>query len=192
MGGGGGGSARIDETPEEQKLAEIAKQKWIRYKEEFRPFEDKLYSELRMDESDHRTAKGINTAHLNQQYNQVQQQVQEQQRRQGTNPNSGRYKKALDKVFNAQSQGTAFQQSQTDLDVENQHYLGLQKMVNIGRGIQDDSEAGLMTVTNDAANQAAHQAGLARKQTNNNASGFGQFAGMAASAWGNLRQSEEQ
>lgn len=146
------------ETEEEKALAEIAVQRWRHYQDTYRPLEDLLMDEVRMDARDYAKAEALQNAELQEAFEGASQRFDVGMARRNVDPTSGAYLMGLSDMDLSRSETAASTQNAAREDVTDLHYRGLQHIVNMGLGVADDSQLGSAQIAANAQQRALSSA----------------------------------
>lgn len=187
---GGSGNTDIKDTEDQKALAQIANERWQRYKTTYRPIEDKTLEDIQQ----------INNAQHMQQATQAAQAATRssfgqaiatdlgQRMASGVNPNSGAFNAAIDTDNRRMAQAESDTVNKTQQSLDDQKVAGLQTAINMGSGQATEALAGLSNVASASAQNAAdkainvHNDESANKYLASQAAGAG--ARVAINGWG--------
>lgn len=149
---------QIEETEEERALAEIAVQRWQHYQDLYRPLEDILMEEVRMDDQDYQDAEALQNAEMQSAFSDASQRFDMGMARRNVDPTSGAFMVGLSDMDIGRRASSAAAQNAVREDVADLHYDGLQHIVNMGLGVADDANLGLGELASNAQKRAADSA----------------------------------
>lgn len=168
--GGGGGSEKVEETPEEKELAQIASERWERYKETFKPLENQYMAEV--DDLGTQQAQDQVTG---QAVSGVQQGVGDM----AIDPNQGN---PMGNTGAALGSARANAATQATTGLRGQHIQGMQGIVQMGQGQSADAIQGMSDIAGQAASEAAADAKRETFRDFNRRQAWGNLAGNVAGA----------
>lgn len=141
----GGGDDKVEETPEQKAVVEIAAKKWNFSQQTLKPLMQQY-----MDKTDSMksgAALSYQGGRSNEEAQAVQQQqrmeVQEQGRQAGLDPSSGRAQMTGSQLSAGQADAAGDYAGRAQNEQINQHVMGLQNITAIGQGQAGQAQAGL-------------------------------------------------
>ncbi len=177
------------DSPWDIVQAEIAQQRWNRYKTTMIPVENQwmantesLNSPLKSDE-----AAGLATSGVMKEASPMMDQQKSQMINAGVNPNSGAYIMGRADMGNKLADATGSADLNARMGQKNRYLQGLQNIVSIGNNQAGTAQQSLSDVANMARASAMNniEYGALQNQAAGNAAGTG--VGLAISAYGNKR-----
>lgn len=183
MSGGGGGSDKVKDTPEQRYAAQVAAEKWNYAQTKLAPLEDEYMARVDDMDSAGRMSylRGATNQSMMAGLGQANDQVSQQLGAAGINPNSGRWQGTLGDVTEqsaaagGETMGRAqFQQSQEQI-------RGLQNITAIGAGESGQAQAGLNQIARTSAADARNSASNAFNRRSANLQLLGNLAGAGTS-----------
>jgi hypothetical protein len=159
----GKGPKKLDETEQERALAEIAAQRFNRYKEVFAPLEDQYIQQVFdvRDQSNYENAGGIAAAQFQKEFQTGQDKLSDQMFQQGVDPSSGAFQENSAALRRAQAVGQGLGVSGAKVANTDRFYQGLRGVMAIGQGQASDAiegMAGIARQSQETANAAAARA----------------------------------
>lgn len=159
----GKGAKKLDETEEQRALAEIAAQRFNRYKEVFAPLEDQYIQQVFdvRDQSNYENAGGIAAAQFQKEFQTGQDKLSDQMFQQGVDPSSGAFQENSAALRRAQAVGQGVGVSGAKVANTDRFYQGLRGVMAIGQGQASDAiegMAGIARQSQEKANAAAASA----------------------------------
>jgi hypothetical protein len=159
----GKGPKKLDETEQERALAEIAAQRFNRYKEVFAPLEDQYIQQVFdvRDQSNYENAGGIAAAQFQREFQTGQDKLSDQMFQQGVDPSSGAFQENSAALRRAQAVGQGLGVSGAKVANTDRFYQGLRGVMAIGQGQASDAiegMAGIARQSQETANAAAARA----------------------------------
>ena len=158
-----GKGSKPKETEEARALAEIAAQRFNRYKEVFAPLEDQYIQQVFdvRDQSNYETAGGLAAAEFQKGFQTGQENLQNEMFQQGVDPSSGAFQENSAALRRAQAVGQGLGVSAAKVANTDRFYKGLQGITAIGQGQAADAIdglGGLARQSQERANAAAEAA----------------------------------
>ena len=155
-----GGSYEVPETPEEKELAKISLEKWNRYKEVYRPLEDKymakvdnMTSDAAYDRIGGLTGNAI-VAGAGSQMDAGNQAMFQG----GINPNSGKFMGANSTLMSKGSKVLSSAVNQANRGLGTEKIARMEGIVNIGQGQASDAVKGLSDIAASSVDTAEQRA----------------------------------
>lgn len=151
------------ETEEQRALAQIAAERFNRYKEVFAPLEDQYIQQV-MDirsQGNYETAGGLASSAFQQNFQTAQDQLQNQMFQQGVDPSSGAFQENSAAMRRAQAVRQGVGVSDAKIANTDRFYTGLRGVMNLGQGQAATAVEGMADIAQQAqqrANQAAENA----------------------------------
>ncbi|MBT2772912.1 hypothetical protein J7J47_11830 [Halomonas sp. ISL-60] len=179
MSGGGGGSSKIKDTPEQRQLAEVAAEKWNYAQENLAPIENAYMESVGDMTSDANMSyiAGRTLQSQQQAVSDASQQVGMQLGQSGVDPSSGRYQTAMSDIALGGASAGGETLGRAQFEQENQQIQGLQNIVAIGQGESGQAQAGLAGVAAQSAQDARQSAATQFNRRSANLQLLGQVAG---------------
>lgn len=152
-----------NETEEQRALAQIAAERFNRYKEVFAPLEDQYIQQV-MDirsQGNYETAGGLASSAFQQNFQNAQDQLQNQMFEQGVDPSSGAFQSNSAALRRAQAVRQGVGVSDAKIANTDRFYSGLRGIMNLGQGQAATAVEGMADIAQQAqqrANQAAENA----------------------------------
>jgi hypothetical protein len=158
-----GKGSKVDETEQERALAEIAAQRFNRYKEVFAPLEDQYIQQVFdvRNQSNYENAGGIAAAQFQKEFQTGQDKLTDQMFQQGVDPSSGAFQENSAALRRAQAVGQGLGVSGAKVANTDRFYQGLRGVMAIGQGQSADAiegMAGLARQSQERANASAETA----------------------------------
>lgn len=172
-----GGAGSVKETPEERALADVAAQQMQRYGEVYVPLENQYMKDVRMTPDEYQYAEGQTATNVNRQFGGARAQGERQLAQHGIDGGSGHSKMALARSYGDQAKSLGVGRTDTENQVENLHYRGLENVVNMGMGINDQANLGLSQAAQGASQRAGQDAWRSFNDDNARAYGIGVAGG---------------
>ena len=155
-----GGSYEVPETPEEKELAKISLEKWNRYKDVYRPLEDKymakvdnMTSDAAYDRIGGLTGNAI-VAGAGSQMDAGNQAMFQG----GINPNSGKFMGANSTLMSKGSKVLSSAVNQANRGLGTEKIARMEGIVNIGQGQASDAVKGLSDIAASSVDTAEQRA----------------------------------
>lgn len=141
----GKGAKKLDETEQERALAEIAAQRFNRYKEVFAPLEDQYIQQVFdvRDQSNYENAGGIAASQFQREFQTGQDKLSDQMFQQGVDPSSGAFQENSAALRRAQAVGQGIGVSGAKVANTDRFYQGLRGVMAIGQGQSADAIEGM-------------------------------------------------
>ena len=155
------GSAKTpDETEQERALAEIAAQRFNRYKEVFAPLEDQYIQQVFdvRNQDNYETAGGLAAAEYQRSFQKAQNDLSGQMMQQGVDPSSGAYEGNSAALRRAQAVGQGLGVSGAKVANTDRFYQGLKGITAIGQGQAADAITGMGDIAKTARENANRDA----------------------------------
>lgn len=151
------------ETEEQRALAEIAAQRFNRYKEVFAPLEDQYIQQVMdvRDQSNYETAGGLAAAEFQRGFQTGQENLQNEMFQQGVDPSAGAFQENSAALRRAQAVAQGRGVSGAKVANTDRFYQGLRGVAAIGQGQAADAiegMAGIARSSQEKANTAAENA----------------------------------
>lgn len=182
--GGGGGSDRVEETPEERQLARIATERHQRYKELFRPVENEYIERVQgIDEGDADQAAGMVSAGLEHEGAARGDEVRQGLIETGAAPGSGRFNTAESGVDQAVASGKGLGIGRSRRRTENRRLAGIESAISIGQGEDAEAMSTISDVARETQQESIEDARIAANNRGANAQAFGSAAGLGLSMY---------
>lgn len=191
MSGGGG---RPDETEEQRAIAEIAAQRFNRYKEVFAPLEDQYIQQVFdvRDQGNYETAGGLAAAEYQREFQNANQQAAGQMMGEGVDPTSGAFQANSAALRRAQAVKQGLGIAGAKVQNTDRFYQGLKGVIQMGQGQASEAIGGLSRIAETAQDKANAQAENAFTANSALRSGLMAGAGYAAAPFvdSKLKQSK--
>lgn len=178
MSGGGGGSGRVKETPEERVLAQIALERWNDYQTRFLPLENRLFGEVRSTEGEYAQASGFANAASAQAFDRNEPMIRKALFGSGARAGSGQFMDALSEQAANEVLSEGMNQVDTQQGVADQEVRGLQNVAALGRGQAGTAQALQSGAASQAGRQAQVDAQISLQNGLNRQQGLGTVAGI--------------
>jgi hypothetical protein len=178
----GKGAKKLDETEQERALAEIAAQRFNRYKEVFAPLEDQYIQQVFdvRDQSNYENAGGIAAAQFQKEFQTGQDKLTDQMFQQGVDPSSGAFQENSAALRRAQAVGQGLGVSGAKVANTDRFYQGLRGVMAIGQGQASDAIEGMAGLARQSQERAAASAESAFNRSSAIRSGVSAGLGYAA------------
>lgn len=171
------------ETEEQRALAEIAAERFNRYKEVFAPLEDQYIQQV-MDirsQGNYETAGGLASAAFQQNFQTAQENLQNQMFQQGVDPSSGAFEENSAALRRAQAVRQGLGVSEAKVANTDRFYSGLRGIMNLGQGQAANAVSGMADIARTAQERANTAAESAFNTSSAVRSGIGAGLGYLAS-----------
>lgn len=177
-----GKGSKVDETEQERALAEIAAQRFNRYKEVFAPLEDQYIQQVFdvRDQSNYETAGGIAAAQFQKEFQTGQDKLTDQMIQQGVDPSSGAFQENSAALRRAQAVGQGLGVSGAKVANTDRFYQGLRGVMAIGQGQSADAIEGMAGLARQSQERATASAESAFNRSSAVRSGVSAGLGYAA------------
>ena len=177
-----GKGSKVDETEQERALAEIAAQRFNRYKEVFAPLEDQYIQQVFdvRNQSNYETAGGIAAAQFQKEFQTGQDKLTDQMIQQGVDPSSGAFQENSAALRRAQAVGQGLGVSGAKVANTDRFYQGLRGVTAIGQGQASDAIEGMAGLARQSGEKAAAAAESAFNRSSAIRSGVSAGLGYAA------------
>lgn len=148
----------VEQTPEERELGLIATERWNDYQRRFVPVENEYIQSVQKTDSDFSEARGQTASAVQQSFAPAEDGLADNLFAQGITPDSGKFTAASEGLGRDRglSMGTGL--NETDVAVDNQHFQGLQNVVQMGQGQAADAVTGMGNVAADATRDSIARA----------------------------------
>ncbi len=180
---GGGDDPEVEQTPEERELAQIAREKWQYYGEQFAPLENEYMqrvSEYGQPSQERevvgQAAQGIQTG-IDEQTDKAVSNLTAS----GIDPSSGKFSNTLGALAGQQGQTAGSAMNKANLGLQQQELVGMQNLVSLGQGKSTSAQAGLSEGAQQSTSEAIRESVNEWKQSQAMENLVGQGIGMAAS-----------
>jgi len=152
-----------DESPEARALAEVAAQRFNRYKEVFAPLEDQYIADVFdvRDPSNYEMAGGIASAAFQPEFQKANENLAGQMFQQGVDPNSGAFQQNSAALRRAAAVKQGLGVGAAKIDNTNRFYQGLQGIIQMGQGQASDAISGMGNIAETAEERARTKAAAA-------------------------------
>ena len=177
-----GKGSKVDETEQERALAEIAAQRFNRYKEVFAPLEDQYIQQVFdvRDQSNYENAGGIAAAQFQKEFQTGQDKLTNQMFQQGVDPSSGAFQENSAALRRAQAVGQGLGVSGAKVANTDRFYQGLRGVMAIGQGQASDAIEGMAGLARQSGEKATAAAESAFTKSSAVRSGVAAGLGYAA------------
>jgi len=174
-----------DETEQERALAEIAAQRFNRYKEVFAPLEDQYIQQVFdvRNQDNYETAGGLAAAEYQRSFQKSQNDLSGQMMQQGVDPSSGAYEGNSAALRRAQAVGQGLGVSGAKVANTDRFYQGLRGITAIGQGQAADAITGMGDIAKTARENANRDAENSFNSSGMIRSGVAAGLGYAASPY---------
>ena len=181
----GGGAKKLDETEEQRAIAEIAAERFNRYKEVFAPLEDQYIKQVFdvRDQGNYETAGGLAAAEFQREFQNANQQAAGQMMSQGVDPTSGVFQENSAALRRAQAVKQGLGIAGAKIANTDRFYQGLKGVIQMGQGQASDAIGGLSRIAETAQQKANADAESAFQSNSALRSGSMGVAGYAASPY---------
>ena len=178
----GKGAKKLDETEQERALAEIAAQRFNRYKEVFAPLEDQYIQQVFdvRDQSNYENAGGIAASQFQREFQTGQDKLSDQMFQQGVDPSSGAFQENSAALRRAQAVGQGLGVSGAKVANTDRFYQGLRGVMAIGQGQASDAIEGMAGLARQSQERATASAESAFNKSSAIRSGVSAGLGYAA------------
>ena len=152
----GKGAKKLDETEQERALAEVAAQRFNRYKEVFAPLEDQYIQQVFdvRNQSNYENAGGIAASQLQREFQTGQDKLSDQMLQQGVDPSSGAFQENSAALRRAQAVGQGIGVSGAKVANTDRFYKGLRGVMAIGQGQSADAIEGMAGIARQSQKNA--------------------------------------
>ncbi|MGE6778251.1 hypothetical protein ACQKFL_11490 [Vreelandella titanicae] len=187
MSGGGGGSSKVKDTPEQRQLAQVAAEKWNYAQERLAPLENAYMESVGDMTSDANMSyiAGRTLQSQQQAVSDASQQAGMQLGQAGIDPSSGRFQTAMSDIALGGASAGGETLGRAQFEQENQQIQGLQNIVAIGQGESGQAQAGLSGVAAQSAQDARQTAANRFNRKSANLQLLGQVAGAGTASYMN-------
>lgn len=177
-----GKGSKVDETEQERALAEIAAQRFNRYREVFAPLEDQYIQQVFdvRNQSNYETAGGIAAAQFQKEFQTGQDKLTDQMIQQGVDPSSGAFQENSAALRRAQAVGQGLGVSGAKVANTDRFYQGLRGVMAIGQGQSADAIEGMAGLARQSQERATTSAESAFNRSSAVRSGVAAGLGYAA------------
>jgi hypothetical protein len=177
-----GKGSKVDETEQERALAEIAAQRFNRYREVFAPLEDQYIQQVFdvRNQSNYETAGGIAAAQFQKEFQTGQDKLTDQMFQQGVDPSSGAFQENSAALRRAQAVGQGLGVSGAKVANTDRFYQGLRGVMAIGQGQSADAIEGMAGLARQSGERATAAAESAFERSSAIRSGVASGLGYAA------------
>ena len=177
-----GKGSKVDETEQERALAEIAAQRFNRYKEVFAPLEDQYIQQVFdvRNQSNYENAGGIAAAQFQKEFQTGQDKLTDQMFQQGVDPSSGAFQENSAALRRAQAVGQGLGVSGAKVANTDRFYQGLRGVMAIGQGQSADAIEGMAGLARQSGERATAAAESAFERSSAIRSGVASGLGYAA------------
>lgn len=189
-----GKGSKVDETEQERALAEIAAQRFNRYREVFAPLEDQYIQQVFdvRNQSNYETAGGIAAAQFQKEFQTGQDKLTDQMIQQGVDPSSGAFQENSAALRRAQAVGQGLGVSGAKVANTDRFYQGLRGVMAIGQGQSADAIEGMAGLARQSQERATTSAESAFNRSSAVRSGVAAGLGYAATPFVDSRLKRPQ
>lgn len=189
-----GKGSKVDETEQERALAEIAAQRFNRYREVFAPLEDQYIQQVFdvRNQSNYETAGGIAAAQFQKEFQTGQDKLTDQMIQQGVDPSSGAFQENSAALRRAQAVGQGVGVSGAKVANTDRFYQGLRGVMAIGQGQSADAIEGMAGLARQSQERATDSAESAFNRSSAVRSGVAAGLGYAATPFVDSRLKRPQ
>ncbi len=157
---GGGGDNKVEDTPEQKYLAQVAAEKWNFAQKNLAPLENEYMASVEQIDSE------ANKSYIRGRTMQAQAQAQSEFQtefgkglgRAGINPGSGRWQGDQTGLALDVAEAGGENLGRAEFEQDNQKILGLQNVVAIGQGQSGQAQAGLSRMAQESSSDAISDA----------------------------------
>lgn len=152
-----------DESPEARALAEVAAQRFNRYKEVFAPLEDQYISDVFnvRDPGNYDTAGSVAAASYQPEFQKANENLAGQMFQQGVDPSSGAFQGNSAALRRAAAVKQGLGVGGAKIDNTNRFYQGLQGIIQMGQGQASEAISGMGNIAQTAEENARQRAASA-------------------------------
>lgn len=181
----GKGVKKQDESPETRALAEVAAQRFNRYKEVFAPLEDQYIEDVFnvRDQGNYEMAGGLASAAYQPEFQKANQNFAGEMFQQGVDPSSGAFQQNSAALRRAQAVKQGLGIGGAKIDNTDRFYKGLQGIVAMGQGQAGEAISGMGTLASNAEDKAKASAAAAFDNSSAIRSGVAAGLGYLATPW---------
>lgn len=179
FGGGGGGSNKVKDTPEQRRLAQVAAEKWNFAQQELAPLENafmesvgKMTDPGKMSYIRGRTMQAGGQAQPG-----LSRQAGDQMTQAGIDPSSGRFQAEMGGIARDVGSSVGGTLGRAQYEQQNEQVKGLQNIVAMGQGEATQAQLGVSGVASQAAADARGSAANAFNRRSANLQLLGNLAG---------------
>lgn len=176
---------KLDETEEQRALAEIAAQRFNRYKEVFAPLEDQYIQQV-MDvrnQGNYEQAGGLAAAEFQRDFQTAQDNLAGQMMEQGVDPSSGAFQSNSAALRRAQAVRQGLGVSGAKVANTDRFYSGLRGVMAMGQGQAADAISGMADIARSSQERSSAAAEAAFQNSSALRSGVAAGIGYLASPW---------
>lgn len=181
----GKGPKKLDETEEQRALAEIAAQRFNRYKEVFAPLEDQYIQQV-MDvrnQGNYEQAGGLAAAEFQRGFQTAQDNLRGQMMEQGVDPSSGAFESNSAALRRAQAVRQGIGVSGAKVANTDRFYGGLKGIMAMGQGQAAEAISGMADIARSSQERAGAAAEAAFQNSSALRSGVAAGIGYLASPY---------
>lgn len=180
-----------DESPETRALAEVAAQRFNRYKEVFAPLEDQYIADVFAvrNPANYEQAGGLATAAYQQEFQKANENLAGQMFQQGVDPTSGAFQENSAALRRAAAVKQGLGVGTAKIENTNRFYQGLQGIIQMGQGQTADAISGMGNIATNAEERARTNAAAAFDRGSALRSGVAAGIGYVASPFVDRRMS---
>lgn len=174
-----------NESPEARALAEVAAQRFNRYKEVFAPLEDEYISDVFKvrDPGNYELAGGLASAAYQPEFQKANDNLAGQMFQQGVDPSSGAFQQNSAALRRAQAVKQGMGIGGAKIDNTNRFYQGLQGIISMGQGQAGEAISGMGNIAQTAEERARVNASAAFDNSSAIRSGVAAGLGYLATPW---------
>jgi hypothetical protein len=181
------GAKTPKETEEARALAEIAAQRFNRYKQAFAPLEDQYIQQVFdvRSQGNYETAGGLAAAEFQKSFQTANDQAASEMYQQGVDPSSGAFEGNSAALRRAQGVRQGLGVSGAKLDNTTRFYDGMRGVIAMGQGQSADAIRGLGDIAKSSQERANQQAETSFQNNSALRGGMTQGLGLLASPYVN-------
>lgn len=156
----GGGDNKIEETPEQKALAEVAMSRWQDYQTLFRPYEDKFMRRVDNLNTEQKFSQAGNmaSAAVGGEFSNAINQSAMRLGAAGINPQSGLFQQELIKLEQQKARVKADTVNQAQVAQQDRYTSGLENIVAMGQGQATSAMSGMGDIASNANRYASNEA----------------------------------
>jgi hypothetical protein len=182
MSGGGGGSSKVEDTPEQRYAAQVAAEKWNFAQETLAPLENKYMDNVDKMDSAGRMSylRGVTNQASQDETSQGLRQVNAQLGQAGINPNSGKFTGTQGDLAEQAAQKGGETMGRAEFQQKAEKITGLQNVTAMGSGQSTQAQTGLNAIANQSAADARDDSVSTYNRKSANLQLLGSLAGAGA------------
>lgn len=191
---GGGGDASIDETEDQKELAQIGIEKWQDYQEMYPEVEAEFFSSVERLDSDSYQQRAANegATSVSDAYTDAANETTGQILATGSNPNSGRFKGAINALDTGEAVSRATTSTQAQQSLQDSYLTGKSNIVAMGNGVEGEALQGFGEIAQASGNKAISDAQSSYNSSANTQSAVGTAIGTGAGLYSLNKASDEE